>query len=62
MGCQFKGMPGTLHFFTVVGAVHDLIRTERTRHAYVGFVTENIIGLSQLGLDRRHHELGSTRP
>ena len=52
---------GALHFFAVVGAVHDLIGTERPSHAHIGFVAKNVIGPRQFGFHRRHHQLGRTR-
>ncbi|MNJ46137.1 hypothetical protein D3C77_412610 [compost metagenome] len=55
-------MAGPLHFFAVVGAVHDLVGTERPGHAHVGFVAKDIVGPGKLGLDGGHHELGRTRP
>ncbi|MNP36022.1 hypothetical protein D3C76_1293790 [compost metagenome] len=38
--------------------MQDLIRTERSRHAHIGFITENVIGAGQFRLDRRHHQIG----
>jgi len=58
---QFKGVTGALHFFAVVGAVHDLIGAERTGHAHVGFITQNVVGPGQFGFHRRHHEFGGAR-
>jgi hypothetical protein len=55
-------MTRALHFFAVVGAMHDLIGTERPGHAHVGFVTQHIVGACQLSLDRRHHQLCGTWP
>ncbi|MNN26835.1 hypothetical protein D3C81_1403530 [compost metagenome] len=52
---QLEGMPGALHLFTVVGAVHHLVVTERPGHAHVGFVAEDVLGACKFGLDRRHH-------
>jgi len=40
--------------------MHHLIVAERAGHAHIGFVTQYIIGPCQFGLDRRHHQLGST--
>ncbi|MNJ49642.1 hypothetical protein D3C77_448870 [compost metagenome] len=42
--------------------MHDLVRAERSGHAHIGFVTEDIVGPRQLCLDRRHHELCGSRP
>ncbi|MNH22839.1 hypothetical protein D3C79_827110 [compost metagenome] len=54
-------MTRSLHFFAIVGAMLHLVVAERPGHAYVGFVTENILGACQLGFDRRHHQLGGAR-
>ncbi|MNY01988.1 hypothetical protein D3C86_1345400 [compost metagenome] len=51
----------TLHLFTIVGAVHHLVGAEWAGHAHIGFVTQHVIGASQLGLDRRDHQFGSAR-
>ena len=53
-------MTGTLHFFAIVGAMLNLIVAERTGHAHVGFVTENVCSSSELGFHRRHHQLRRT--
>ncbi len=51
-------MPCALHLFAVVCAVQHLVVAEGTGHAHIGLVAQHILGAGQLGLDRRHHQLG----
>ena len=62
LGGQFEGMARALHFFAVVGAMQHLIVAKRPGHPHIGFVPQDVIGPRQLGLDRRHHQLGCARP
>ena len=61
-GCQLERVTGALHLFAVIGAVLHLIVAERPGHAHIGFIAQHIGATRQLGLHRRHHQVGGARP